>query len=137
MIDLILTNCGSSFIKAPVLETGISGYHNMFSVFSNIVSLRDWPKIFATEILKTLIKKRFTWNLKCESVRILLKNFRKSFWHLQLLAPSKKNICCNNKKFMTKSLRTTIMVRSDVRNKSKNTEHKKVSNKKETNALIF
>ena len=41
MIDLILTNCGSSFIKAPVLETGISGYHNMFSVFSNIVSLRD------------------------------------------------------------------------------------------------
>ena len=36
MIDLILTNCGSSFIKAPVLETGISGYHNMiFCIFKH------------------------------------------------------------------------------------------------------
>ena len=49
MIDLILTNNRSSFMKTAVLETGISGHHDMiFSILKHTFA-KDQPKLFSIE----------------------------------------------------------------------------------------
>ena len=58
MIDLILTNNRSSFMKSAVLETGISGHHDIiFSILKHTFA-KDQPKLFSIKNWKILIKKR-------------------------------------------------------------------------------
>ena len=78
MINWILPNHSSSFMKTTVLETSITDHHEMIS--SILLSLGDHTKLFAINISKTLTLKcsMFTWNLKFQNVQILLRSFCKS-----------------------------------------------------------
>ena len=81
MIDLILTNYRNSFMKTPVMETGISGHHKtIFSILKHTF-VKALPRTISYRDLETLIKKRsiVTWNPKGQRVRIPLKRFWKSF----------------------------------------------------------
>ena len=134
MIDLILTNHRSSFMKTAVLETVMSDHRKMiFSILKHAFA-KGPPKTVCYWDLKNFDQRASNCYLESKmadcrnSFEKLLQIFQVT---LQVLAPLKKKIIrYNNKMFMTKNLRKAIMTSSKLRNKC----HK---NRAPKNRIIF
>ena len=118
MIDLILTNHRSSFMKTTMLETGISDHHKMVFPILKHTFAKEPPKTICYRDLKNFDQKAF--NSYLESKMADCPNFFEKFLQIfqdtvPLFAPLKKKIIhYNNKTFMTKSFRKAIMARSKL-----------------------
>ena len=114
MIDLILTNHRSSFMKTAVLETGISDHHKMiFSILKHTFA-KGPPKTICYRDLKNFDQKAFNSYLEAKmaacpnSFEKFLQIFQDT---VQLFASLKKKIIrYNNKTFMTKSQATSYEI---------------------------
>ena len=106
MIDLILTNHRSIFMKTAVLETGISDYHKMMFSISNQTFPKGPSKSVCYGDLKNFDQKAFNSYIKFKMSECP-NSFENSFQifqdTIQLFDPLKKKIICyKNKTFMTK-----------------------------------
>ena len=131
IIDLILTNHRSSFMKTAVPETGISDHHKMvFSILKHTFA-KGSPKAICYRHLKNFDQKAFDSYLESNMADCpnLFERFLQIFQDtIQSFAPLKKKIIrYNNKTLMSKSLRKATMARSKQQNKYiTKTRHQKI-----------
>ena len=121
MIDLILTNHRSSFMKTAVLESGISDHHKIiFSILKHTFA-KGPLKTICYRDLKNFDQKAFNSCLESKiadcpnSFEKFLQIFQDTAQLFSLL--KKKVVRYKNKMFMTKSLRKVTMARSKLRSK--------------------
>ena len=118
MIDLILTNHRSSFMKTAVLESGISDHHKIiFSILKHTFA-KGLLKTICYQDLKNFDQKAFN---SCLQSKIAdCPNFFEKFLQIfqdtaQLFSLLKKKVVrYKNKMFMTKSFRKVAMARSKL-----------------------
>ena len=112
----IITNIPKRFIELIALETGISDHHKMtMAIFRKpkIFHYRCY-KIFNLEQFQTELKEKLD-EISDNSFDIFLEEFKTC---LNKFAPFKeKKYWFNNSIFMTKSLRKSIMLRSQLKRK--------------------
>ena len=121
MIDLILTNHRSSFMKTAVLESGISDHHKIiFSILKHTFA-KGPLKTICYRDLKNFDQKAFNSCLESKiadcpnSFEKFLQIFQDTAQLFSLL--KKKVVRYKNKMFLTKSLRKVTMARSKLRSK--------------------
>ena len=118
-INLILTNCLSSFQHSCIMETGLSDFYKIVTTIMKTTFRKIEPKVikyrgykyFAMILLGSLYKILFTEFAKFKTLQKLCKNV------LDKIAPwKKKYVRGTHSPFMNKALTKAIMVRTKLRN---------------------
>ena len=131
-IDLILTNCKSSFMHCQTVETGISDHHLLIYGMLKTTFTKAPPKEFIYRCYKTFSLDLFLQDLYNQLLLNITDTDNYSTFQvvvenvLEAHAPCKKKVIRGNSKpHMTKQLRKEIMKRSrlkNIANKSKRPE---------------
>ena len=119
-IDLVLTNQEDLFNNSNTCEVGIPDNHYLVLTMLNKKNSKAVPKLYFIEIIRSLIKNKFTKDLTHELQYIKnssYNQFQKLFVtvfdnHVPL---KKKQLRFNNRPFMTKALQKAIMMRSRLK----------------------
>ena len=125
-IDLILTNCKSSFLKCNTIETGISDHHHLIYGILKAKSVKIPPKEIVYRCYKRFDVETFNTDLKTQLNLLSIKEY--GIFQDTLLkvldthAPLKKKLIRGNSKpHITKELRKQIMKRSRLKGISNKT----------------
>ena len=124
-IDLILTNKRRSFIKAGVIEAGLSDYHKLVTTVMKKHFPKSKPSIITYRSYKKFDNKKFMENLNAEIItqsNYLEKDGIDAFSSicrevLNKHAPQKQRyLRANHKPFINSEISKAIMIRSRMRN---------------------
>ena len=121
-IDLILTNIKNLFKLSITFETGISDHRKLVSTIRKSGSFKGKPKIKIYRSYKEFELENFNRILKYQLENLTnhaYAKFEKVFLKelIKHAPPKKKILRLNNNAFMTKELRSKIMLQSKLKNK--------------------